>query len=545
MYSPYNEENEASILANLVKRAEFKRDCETNLELQAHLFEMCKRDPKFFFDYFLFTVKNDTMFSQNLPFAIPFVLFDYQRELVDLIQDGIMRKRNIFCEKSRQMSFTWIMLGMFLWGFLFHNHRYLIISRTADEVDKKWDINSCFERMRFMLDLIPNFLLPKWFDRSSGWENNKYMAISSSSGPASITGESANPDAWRGGTYTAIFMDEMAFMKDAVAINKACASATSCRIMNSTPNGEGNEYYRMRLMAMDQLPLPYDARMILAVTLHWSLHPYYTREWYDQKIISMTPEGIEQELEINYNVAVEWRVYKRFALPPVWDVEMGDYNYDYTLPTYVSIDNSHGGNDPHAAIVFQTDSIGNMIIIDAVQTNMSISEMANLLAKHPLPGQMDTGLADFYSRWMTYKKAIFIGDPYDTNATWNDTSIANEYRKVGITISVPMIAKWVKGNIAEQIRITQQNLSRIKVSLRCTEFISAIQNAKYPTRKETSTATTENIKPIHDWTSHFRTALEYWVLFLVWNEADVKPKKVPKLRAIADYITGEMRYTEY
>jgi hypothetical protein len=33
-------------------------------------------------------------------------------------------------------------------------------------------------------------------------------------------------------------MDEMAFMSNATAINTSAASATPCRIFNSTPNGE-------------------------------------------------------------------------------------------------------------------------------------------------------------------------------------------------------------------------------------------------------------------------------------------------------------------
>lgn len=45
-------------------------------------------------------------------------------------------------------------------------------------------------------------------------------------------------------------MDEFAFMSNASTINGAAASATPCRIFNSTPNGKGNEHYRMREMAM-------------------------------------------------------------------------------------------------------------------------------------------------------------------------------------------------------------------------------------------------------------------------------------------------------
>lgn len=544
MYSPFNPEYEQILLDNLEKRANLLKNSVWDARLRECLKLECKNDPKFFFENFLYTVKNDTMFSDRLPYAIPFIPFDYQAEMIDLIWYAIVNRKSVFVEKSRQMSVTWLVMGLYLYGFLFHWHRYLNISKTADEVDKKGDINSCFGRLRFMLDFLPSFLLPIGFDKSDGGENNKFMAITSPDGPASITGESANPDAGRGGTYTSTFLDEMGFMKDATSINKACSSATPCRIMNSTPNGEGNEYYRMRTMALDQAKLPLEQRTIIAISLHWKLHPYYTDEWYAYHTSQKTKEQIEQELEINYNVSVKWRVYKRFALPPTGDVDIGDFPYDYTLPLYVSIDNSHWGADPHAAVVFQTDRNGNIVVIDSVQTELDITEMAHFMAKMPLQRELPNELLNFYDRWRTYKKAIFIWDPYDTNSTWNNTSIAEEYKKVGIILTVPNIIKGIDGNIPEQIRLTTQNLSRVKVNARCTDFISAMQNARYPETKEGSNATTQKMIPVHDWTSHYRTSFEYLMLFLLELEKDTGKKKQIIMREKANYITGEIEYVQ-
>ncbi len=171
-------------------------------------------------------------------------------------------------------------------------------------------------------------------------------------------------------------------------------------------------------------------------------------------------------------------------MPPIGDVDIGDFKYDYRLPLYVSIDNSHGGSDPHAAIVAQMDPNGNIIVVDSVQTNLDITEMAHFMAKMPLPREMPNELLNFLARWSTYKRAIFIGDPYDTNSTWNNTSIADEYKKVGINLTVPQIIRGLHGNIPEQIRLTTQNLSRLKVNAACTDFISAMQNARYPETKE-------------------------------------------------------------
>ena len=69
---------------------------------------------------------------------------------------------------------------------------------------------------------------------------------------------------------------------------------------------------------------------------HWSDNPLYDDKRYEWKKKGMTPEKIAQELEINYNVALEGRVYKDFR-DKEWNLK-----YDPTKPLYVWIDNSHG-----------------------------------------------------------------------------------------------------------------------------------------------------------------------------------------------------------
>lgn len=97
--------------------------------------------------------------------------------------------------------------------------------------------------------------------------------------------------------------------------------------------------------------------------------------------------------------------------------------------------------------------------------------------------------------------------------------------------------------VEEQIRIANGIMPRIKVnSYTCTEFISAMQNARYPQRKEGTQSTTENTKPIHDWTSHFRTSFEYLALFLTELEAQgIRKAPISRVKEIGDPITGELR----
>jgi hypothetical protein len=49
-------------------------------------------------------------------------------------------------------------------------------------------------------------------------------------------------------------------------------------------------------------------------------------------------------------------------------------------------------------------------------------------------------------------------------------------------------------------------------------FVSSMQNARYPDRNETSQSTSDNFKPVHDASSHFRTSFEYLINFIIESE---------------------------
>lgn len=507
--------------------------------------EKCRLDIKFFFEMFLYTIKNPKFLPKDIPNDVPFVLFEYQEEFVDVVWDSICKWESVFVEKSRQMWITRMIMGIYVYWYLFHNHNYLIISRTQDEVDRVWDIKSCFQKIRYLIQNLPQWMLPPDFDKKVGTNYNKFMNVSRWDWNGTITWESANQDASRWGTYHAIFLDEMWFMQNATSINQASWEATDCRIINSTPNWEWNEYYKMKLLA--------EQWELIHIRLHRTIHPYYDQEWYAKKIKGKTPESIAAELEINYNVAIKGRVYPLFQPAPAWAIRIWtweSFDYDYTLPLYVSIDNSHWGADPHAVWLYQPEPNTWLIrVIDSVQlpSYTTVTEMAYILAKQPKQGYvMDDQTLAFYTRYLNYKSAIFIADPHDTNSTMNDTTIYKEYAKVGITLNLPKLKKSLNwSQIQEQINITTKNLNKLKIHERNTEYISCLQNASYPENKEGSNRTTAIIKPKHNWTSHHRTQHEYFMLWYDDNEEKLYRKKHTKpqpKREIKNHITGQINY---
>ena len=194
----------------------------------------CKQDILYWFKNYAWTDKNDSLYPKEYPTVIPFMPYPFQEECIVEVWDSIIKWESVFIEKSRQMGISWIIVAIFVYGFIFHNHKYLILSQKQDDVDKIGDMKSLFEKARFIIRNLPNWMLPKGFNKN---EHMSYMRISRPDSTGSITGESANPNASRWGTYTAIFPDEFAFQSNAASINKAMASASPCRIYTSTPNG--------------------------------------------------------------------------------------------------------------------------------------------------------------------------------------------------------------------------------------------------------------------------------------------------------------------
>ncbi len=525
-----------------IKRTQLLIKAKNNVKLQSIEIEMCKRDILYFCREYVYTDKNSALFSDEAN-IIPMIPFPFQEELIIEIWKSIIEWTkpvnerqdftNVFIEKSRQCGISWWMVAIFVYWFIFHNHKYLMISQKEDDVDKTGDMKSLFEKARFIIRNIPTWMLPEWLTKQTGTEYNKFKSISRKDGSGSITWESANPNASRWWTYNAIFLDEFGFMQNSTTINTAAASATPCRIWNSTPNWMWNEQWRMRQLTMERRSqsgsiLPPEVKWL---RYHWTDHPLYTKEWYEWKIKGMTKEKIAQELEIDYNTAIVGRVYEWFPKDSMVLL------YDQNKPLYIAIDNSHWWVDPNAVIVMQPDWIY-WNIIDYIEYNSTPEDSASFLKWEPKM-MLNDAMANFLTRYKTYNymRATFIADPYDTkSAMWNST-ILDDYRKVGINLMLPQERKK-----EEQILKTRTNLYRIRYNDNCLDFASAIMNARYPERNETSQSTKAFTLPVHDFTSHARTALEYLVTYLLENPTINKPRVVEDTRPMRDFLTWKLVY---
>lgn len=282
-----------SLRQNLLERLEIQKSCSDNKEKQLAAIELCRRDILYFFKWFAWTYD-----PRITPSELPFIPYEpYQTNYIKEVNTEIEAGVSSLTEKSRDMGVTWAVLGIFVYRWLFLDETFLIGSRKQELVDTIGDIDSLFERIRFMLSR-----LPKWMLLACGYDekNSGFMKLYKDNG-ASIVGESTNPDFSRQGRYKAILLDEFAFVEGAEAVWRSCGDSSPCKLVVSTPNGKANFFARLRFSGK-----------IKVHTLHWKAHPKKDDAWYRAEVSKRSEYDLAQEVDINYNVSAGTPFYGGF-----------------------------------------------------------------------------------------------------------------------------------------------------------------------------------------------------------------------------------------
>lgn len=184
-----------------------------------------------FVENFVVTLKKDEGAS---PEPFPYRLFTWTHQYFDLFIEGITypeRKLIIVWEKSAQMMGSWSVAASFLWAMLFREHQtFLMVSQKQSLVDDRLHtVNSLLGKVRFIAEHLPD----EWADKI----HPMTMGIEVKENGSTIVGETAQPDAGRGGGWTGALCDELSFNmygeENIGAIRPRCYGPLVCL---STPN---------------------------------------------------------------------------------------------------------------------------------------------------------------------------------------------------------------------------------------------------------------------------------------------------------------------
>lgn len=225
----------------------------------------------------------------GLPATVPFLLFPKQAEFITWLVERWKGREDGLAEKSRDMGVSWLCVAFAVWMWLFHAGTVIGFgSRKEEYVDDLNDPKSLFWKARQFVNLLPIEFQP------AGWDAKKhapFMTLKNPENGSAMVGESGD-NIGRGNRTSIYFKDESAFYERAESIDAALSQTSNCKIDVSTPNGNGNPFYRKR-----------HGGKIKIFTFHWRDDPRKGPEWYQKQKDQLDPVVLAQEVDIDYNAS--------------------------------------------------------------------------------------------------------------------------------------------------------------------------------------------------------------------------------------------------
>jgi phage terminase large subunit len=271
------------------KRSKMLRNLRESPEILKALKEHYKNNPVDFINDWGMT-SDPRNAEVGLPISLPFILFPKQREFVQWLHERWLNREDGLAEKSRDIGASWICVGFSSWMWEFYPGSIIGFgSRKEEYVDKSGDPKSLFWKVRKFIEFLPKEFKPK------GYNENKhalYMRILNPENEAAIVGESGD-NIGRGARTSIYFKDESAFYERPDSIDAALSQTSNCKIDISTPNGNGNPFYRKR-----------HSGKIPVFSFRWTDDPRKDDAWYQKQVNALDAVIVAQEIDIDYNASV-------------------------------------------------------------------------------------------------------------------------------------------------------------------------------------------------------------------------------------------------
>ena len=227
-----------------------------------------------------------------IPTAMPFLLFPKQRQFIEWLHDRLRERENGLVEKSRDMGASWLCVAFAVWAWLFIPGSIVGFgSRKEDLVDRIGDPDSLFWKIRTFISLLPAELQPKRYDPK---KHAPFMrVVNPDPGMESVIRGEAGDNIGRGGRATVYFGDEHAFWEHAEDCDASLSQNTNVQIDVSTPNGEGNPFWRKA----------HDGKTKKFV-FDWRDDPRKGPGWYETQKGKMTPTALAAEVDRDYSASI-------------------------------------------------------------------------------------------------------------------------------------------------------------------------------------------------------------------------------------------------
>lgn len=236
--------------------------------------------------------------------VVPLGSFDFQAAFIDWLDDLVfVRRSSGTADKSRDMGATVTALRWGLHRWLYRKHFTLLLASAKEELtDKIGDSDTLFERLRFLLRMLPEWMLPRGFDLL---RDLPYMKLANPENGSLITGSAPTTSLGEGRRRSCAIGDEFAdWPEGGYPQYRTLTQTTKSFIAISTPKGKLNKYS----------DLVHDG-VTPGFTMDWREHPWKDDRWYNSLKFgilcpAMTEEDIAQEIDRNYDASQPGRVLR-------------------------------------------------------------------------------------------------------------------------------------------------------------------------------------------------------------------------------------------
>ncbi len=489
---------------------------ENYIENRALVTDLSKNDFKFFCNNLLWI--QDPEADNPDDKELPYLLWDFQEQVADIITKAIFAGEDLPVEKCRKLGLTWTVLAILLWGWHFHKWEVLAGSRKAEEVDKRGDPGSLFEKFRFMIRKLPDWVIE---DITNNKNMDKTMLIRHPVHGATLAGEGNNPDFGRSDRRKVVFLDELtSWLQTDRAAYQGLSATTKCRLSVSTPNVRGVNCWFYKVVQ------DHKSKDKPVLTLPYYLHPEFsegyreakeddkafsvynqthTTPWLEREIQRASDkQSVAQEILIDYEASMAGKVFGEFNIDANVDEHI---QYNPNLPLYIAWD---FGLDQTAMLWIQPDrqsrtfNIIDEYINDGNGEGDNIYHYIDILDSKP------------------YKQAMHFGDPH----SGNNRSITSGQSPKTILQRQGIRFRSQRARIVDRVSAGRNIISQLRINPDCILAIEMFTSWQMKTPK---TGNTANPIPDHSEHSHIGEAFTYFAYnYKQQFKTKKKPKKVYK-----------------
>jgi hypothetical protein len=473
----------------------------------------------------------------------------------------VQEPENVHVEKSRQLLFSWMWMGVFLWDILFHenwaNVAFSALETLVDDGGPNSTTDSLFGKMRFIWQGLPPYV-----QHPISW---KRLLVQCPATGSYVRGRAASPKGGRGPAYKRGLVDEAAHIEHSETLFRAIrASIKHGLVLNSTPLGKGNVFARIRFS---------QTTTFRRLSYHWSRHPERAEgtycdcgwrsdpdaktaladqfaahacvvqadaepherpprkmrsPWYDTAVADLTPEQVASEYDLSYEKSQRGRVYDPFdetrhvveyqhAIGPRQDHEPAltyrkrylRWRLDPTLITVCGWD--FGVQDPTALCLGQ-------VVDEATMRIRWIDEFEHNNESWRFYKEFVHSLWAPIVKEVTRLDILHYGDPSGKGRNAELTSwisnLALPPRKPSDPAAIRIITGPRTGRNLEWYDFIRELIRRgeFEVSEWCTRMIDGLGQYHFPLDSEGNPVPGEH-EPVHDEWSHMMAAKRYVYMF--------------------------------